>query len=174
MNLVDLIYGKKQPAMPAAVPPLDPESPEARHGVTDPMYAYGNPPGMTKPGNIDLRKLMAVGEPGTNHWGTVYSSNNELSNGRETVYPGIVNGQFLPATKENDGARRAVEQTGRHLGEFSNSDDASNYAQKLHVDWESPGIMGLVSGHSKPVGAPYPSSQYAPTEEARKKFKIKK
>ncbi len=157
-SVLDAVKGIAPPPMPRGVPPLDPESPEARHGVTDPMYVYGNPPGLTKPGNIDLRQLLPVQQPKTGNWGTVYSSNNELSNGKETVYPGIANGQFM----EDPAARANAETTHRHLGEFSNPDDASRYAQKLHVDWELPGIMGLANRNTRAVGAPYPSTQYAP------------
>ena len=120
---------------------------------------WGNPKGMTAPGNIDLRQLHSVKSP-DGGWGTVYSSNNEV-NGKETVYPGLVNGHYL----SDDAAYKNAEQTGRHLGQFSNPQDASNYAQKLHEDWEKGLIPGVASRNTPIIGAPYPSIQYEPLSQ---------
>lgn len=154
MALLDTLLNLVKPVQGIKAPSLVPPVPTSGHG---PVMAYGNPPGMLAAGNIDLSKLNTV-KMGQD-WGTVRSADNDI-NGKEMVYPTIVNGVKL---SDQDAYKNAVD-TGRNLGTFAGGDwkNASDYAQKLHADWERPGILGLAQRDTPVIGAPYPSSQYAP------------
>ncbi len=101
------------------------------------LMAPGKIRGLVSPGTIDLTKLP-VANLGNGYWGTVHSASREV-NGKEMLYPQIVNGQLL----DDDSAFQHALQTGQHLGIFTNGDAADEYANKLHNDWSQGKIPGV-------------------------------
>lgn len=108
----------------------------------DPYMAESNPRGLVEPGNLPIWNRPII----RNDDGSIsseYSMSRE-DNGREVLVPTIVNGRFLtpdgkkPAEGSDaekamfDEAWRHYQQTGEHLGKFSNPDYADIYAEKLH------------------------------------------
>lgn len=101
------------------------------------------PTGMLEPGTLDLNSRPII----HNTDGSVsseYSSSSGDDRGREVLYPTIVRGKFLTPTglmpqegspEEKEMFRRAwehYEQTGEHMGIFSNPDAADAYATEVH------------------------------------------
>lgn len=86
----------------------------------------GKFPGLVEKGNIDLTKRTKV-DMGDGTYGTVFSESRE-EDGKEVLYPRIVNGKLLSSEE----AWKHYKKTGEHLGKFDNPEDADAYAEKLH------------------------------------------
>lgn len=122
---------------PAPTPTVTPPSP-APATKQQPLYmAPGPADGLITPGTIDLTKLP-VANLGNGMWGTVRSASREV-NGKEVLYPTIVNGKPL----SDDQAFAYAMKTGQNLGVFNNGDSADAYAERLHEDWQAGKIAGV-------------------------------
>lgn len=93
-----------------------------------PLYvAPGPTPGMTQPGNIDLRhRELAFNPDGS--VSTVRSITIGTDKG-QVLIPTVVNGKVV----SDPAAIQHYQATGKHLGIFANNDAAENYAQRLHL-----------------------------------------
>jgi hypothetical protein len=96
--------------------------------------------GLIEPGNIDLTNRPQV----KNADGTV-STVRSISaniNGREVLLPTVSDdGRIL----SDDEAIDQFHKTGKHLGVFGTSDEATSYAQRLHNE-QSAGLIDVPSG----------------------------
>lgn len=110
---------------------VDPSDEVAMNNANALYMAPGTTNGLVSSGNIDLTSLPAV-DLGNGRWGTVNSASREV-NGREVLYPTIVNGRQM----SDDDAFKYAQQTGRNLGTFKDGDAADAYAQRLHEDWQA-------------------------------------
>ena len=131
-----------------------------------PLYtAPGATRGMVQPGNIDLQQLPAI-DNGDGSWSTVNSTSftdedpKSPTFGKEVLVRGILNGKRVdprnPAIAQ--ALRDEYRRTGQHLGVFDNGDNADEYAQRLHNDWEANKIPGLA------VKPPAAKSSIRPTQ----------
>lgn len=97
-------------------------------------------PGMLQQGNIDLANRPIV----KNEDGSISTVRSESVNidGREVLIPTVsLDGRIL----DDDEALEEYRRTGKHLGIFSNPDDADKYAEKLHEQQEQAYVNGSSS-----------------------------
>lgn len=120
------------PLSQAGMPSVNPNAPGA-NGYSPANFGSNNARGMVSPGNTDLSQRPIVKNP-DGSISTVRSMSFQNNNGQEVLIP----------TVADDGSRvlsdqEAMEQYGRtrkHLGIFSNPEDATAYAESLHNDQE--------------------------------------
>lgn len=150
----------KQGEQPAAQPVAAPVSSTGQS-----LYmAPGPADGLIAPGNIDLKQLPPVQLEG-GKWGTVHSASREV-NGKEILYPTIVNGKQL----SDDEAFKYAMKTGKNLGVFKDGDAADKYAERLHSDWEAGKIPGVQMNKSNPAPKPVaaaPQNAYPAAVDAK-------
>ena len=89
-------------------------------------------PGVVKQGNIDLTKQPSVYNPETKGHSTVWSFSVGIPEGEMLISRVTPDGKIL--SKED--AINYSRNTGKHLGIFKTSEDADNYAKKLHLSYE--------------------------------------
>jgi hypothetical protein len=113
-------------APPAAILPRDGSPPVP---VAKPPADQIPPKGQVEPGNINLHdRPKVLNEDGS--ISTVRSMSFE-ENGKEILVPTVSeDGRIM----EDEEAIDQYHKTGRHLGKFSNPEDATAYAKKLHED----------------------------------------
>lgn len=127
--------------------------------MANPLFmAPGETKGLVTPGTIDLSQLPVAYLP-SGMWGTVRSASRDV-NGRELLYPTIING--IPV--DDDTAFKYAMRTGKHLGIFKDGDSADVYAQRLHEDWQAGKIPGVAMPQSSqmlpgPAQPPQPQMQ---------------
>lgn len=134
---------------------------------TGSIYVNPNTPkplGMIQPGNIDLTKLPVVRNPDGGYstvYGTSFTDEKEDSPtyGKEVLVRGIRNGQTQFDLESSDPSKRQAAlnglkqdyyKTGKHLGVFSNPNDADRYAIQLHNDWSQGYIPNVAMGEQPP------------------------
>jgi len=88
--------------------------------------------GQVEKGNIDLASRPGVKNPDGSE-STVRSMSFSDGPGREVLIPTVVNGKVV----SDDEAIAHYRRTGNHMGVFSNPQDATAYAKKVHGDYES-------------------------------------
>lgn len=93
-------------------------------------------PGYPRPiesGNIDWYNRpsvpMGLDKHGVGLHGTVFSASRE-QNGQEVLYPTVYDG----AQHTDDEAWQHYKDTGEHMGKFRNAAEATQYAQRYHLD----------------------------------------
>jgi hypothetical protein len=137
----DAIRADALSGRPPAIPiktDAPPGAPARKDAGTQPLFmAPGPADGLVTPGNIDLTTLPPVKLDG-GKWGTVNSASREV-NGKEILYPTIVNGKQL----SDDEAFAYAQKTGKNLGVFKDGAAADSYARRLHEDWEQGKIPGV-------------------------------
>ena len=100
--------------------------------------ARGGPvAGMVQAGNIDISDRPSVKVEG-GKTASVLSGSYPYGK-REVLIPHVRKGLNRPMT--NKEAQKHYEKTGEHLGIFSNSDSATEYAEKLHQDQEGREVL---------------------------------
>ena len=98
-----------------------------------PLPPYSpNVSGLVKVGNIDLTKQPSVYNPETKGQSTVWSMSVGVPEGEMLITRVTPDGKIL-SPKE---AFNYAKKTGKHLGIFKTSEDADNYAKKMHISYE--------------------------------------
>jgi hypothetical protein len=98
-----------------------------------PLVPYSmDAPGAVKQGNIDLTKQPSVYNPETKGYSTVWSFSVGIPEGEMLISRVTPDGKILNKKDAIDYSRK----TGKHLGIFKTSEDADNYAKKLHLSYE--------------------------------------
>ncbi len=95
-------------------------------GKIGPSYPDAIPLGMLERGNIDV-----FGRPDVD--GSTVRSMSFGVDGAEILVPTVVGGKIV----SDDDAIDEYERTGKHLGKFTNPGHATEYADRLHQDYES-------------------------------------
>lgn len=127
--------------------------------------------GQVENGNIDLASRPGVKNADGSE-STVRSMSFNDGKGREVLVPTVVGGKVV----SDDEAIANYRKTGQHMGVFSNPQDATAYAQKVHKDYENGkyGSNVKVNEHierpaarSVATGNGYPRQERQETEEQR-------
>jgi hypothetical protein len=87
-----------------------------------------NAPGLLSPGNINIHQRPVV-HNADGSISTVRSMTFTDNDGSTVVVPSVIAGRGIVGPDE---AFKYYQQTGQHLGRFSNADDADAYARALH------------------------------------------
>jgi len=110
-----------------------------------PFFSPGGVPGMTAPGNINLYNRPTIPNPQAGGMSTVFSTSfvdedpKSKTFGQEVLVPRAADGRIL----SEDEARQRYYRTGETMGGFRNAASATDYAQKVHKEYES-GKYGYV------------------------------
>jgi hypothetical protein len=113
------------PPMPNPGVPLQPSA----LGLSSPTMISGQFPGLLQPGNIDLTTRPNVANPDGSHSSVRSMSFQDKKGGPEILIPTVSeDGRIMT----DDEAIAQYKKTGKHLGQFTNPDAATDYAGKLH------------------------------------------
>ncbi len=121
-----------RPLPPAAVSLQQVLEDDIKRQVDEGMFGGSGQISPVPPGNIDLAMQPTVPNPqgGTS---TVYSRSFNID-GEEVLLPSVTaDGRLLQSDEE---VIREYQQTGRHLGRFRTPQDATEYASRLHREYE--------------------------------------
>lgn len=94
---------------------------------------YEDEPNLVERGNIDLNNRPRVKNP-DGSVSTVFSMSFNLDNGPEIIVPRVADDGTI---MDEDTAVKQYLQTGKHLGKFKDTEAATRFAQKLHLQQES-------------------------------------
>ncbi len=125
------IMQENSPQIDQKTQPENPE-PKSQAIYVTPSFV-GVPPGMKKPGNVDLNSRPNI-DNGDGTRSSVFSMSFGTDNG-EVLVPGVGDGKTYPLRKLTP--KEALDQfrkTGNNLGTFATPEDADRYAQQLHTD----------------------------------------
>ena len=123
-----------------------------------PSYQDAVPKGLIEPGNIDLYDRPTVGQS------TVRSLSFE-DDGKEVLVPTVIGNRVV----SDDEAIDEYFRTGKHLGIFTNPKTATQYAERLHQDYESRRIPPIPARQRFQFGGPVQSPFLAAVARPREK-----
>lgn len=101
-------------------------------GGTPPPKAQ-TPPGLVQQGNIDINNRPVVLNPETGEISTVRSITVTDDDGRAYILPTVSDDGRIVSNEE---AIDIFRKTGKHLGIFDNEENATSFAEKLHLSQE--------------------------------------
>jgi len=136
------------PPMPNPGVPLQPSA----LGLSSQTAISGQFPGLLQPGNIDLTTRPNVANADGSHSSVRSMSFQDRKGGPEILIPTVSeDGRIMT----EDEAIAQYKRTGKHLGQFTNPDTATDYAQKLH-EQQAGRLNSMITPEIKqpnPIGA---------------------